>query len=283
MRIPELQLSSWAGLGAQRGSATTYNSIKVAFASHAWPHGMDYNVYLQGSYANHTNIRGDSDVDIVVEGTSTFYHNVPAELLQQYLISPARYSWNQFRAEVERALAAYYGSTVVVEGNKCLKVAGQGGRLNADVIPCNTYRHYYDELRYAEGIAFWTRSGTQIVNFPKLHTEHGTRKNEACSTHYKPNVRVFKNARNRCNNSLPSYFLECLLFNVPDSRFEAAFASTFFRVVQYLADAKKTGTLASFVCQNGQQKLFGPALHQADLASAWRAIDDLANLWNRWP
>ena len=184
---------------------------------------------------------------------------------------------------MSNALVNYYGLVNVTDGNKCLKVAGGGNRLNADVVPCNAYRNYYDGPRYAEGITFWTRSGTQIVNFPKLHREHGTRKNEACSTHYKPNVRVFKNARNRCNNSFPSYFLECLLFNVPDSRFEAAFASTFFRVVQYLVDAKNAGTLANFVCQNGQQTLFGPALHQVDLASGWRIVDDLANLWNRWP
>ena len=33
-------------------------------------------VYLQGSYRNHTNFAGDSDVDVVVETSGVFYHNL---------------------------------------------------------------------------------------------------------------------------------------------------------------------------------------------------------------
>ena len=75
MAISEQQLSSWSSLGAQQGSAVTYKSIKLALERHNWPQGMDHHVYLQGSYTNHTNIRGDSDVDVVVETQSVFYHN----------------------------------------------------------------------------------------------------------------------------------------------------------------------------------------------------------------
>lgn len=283
MAIPEQVLSSWSALGAQQGSATTYNSIKTALESHSWPDGMRYRVYLQGSYANHTNIRGDSDVDIVFEGTSTFYHNVPDTLRLQYNLGvPARYSWNHFRHEVKKALENYYGSSSVVDGNKCLSVAGKGHRLNADVIPCNTYRSYQDPWNYAEGIVFWTRSDVRVVNFPKLHKENGVRKNEACSMRYKPSIRMFKNARNRCRGSFPSYFLECLLYNVPNTCFERTLAGSYYRVVQYLVDAKDADTISTFVCQNGQHELFGSSLYQADLASARRVIGDLTNLWNQW-
>ena len=241
---------------------------------------MDHQVYLQGSYANSTNIRGDSDVDIVVETQNVFYHNVPLSLRYQYgFTEPGSYTWAQFRAEVRQALLDYYGANGVSDGNKSIKVHGNNHRLSADVVPCNAYRQYQDD-RYAQGITFWTRDGVQVVNFPRHHRDNGARKNDDCSMRYKPNVRVFKNARNRAGSAFPSYFLECLVYNVPSLCFEPRFALTFCNVVNHLVAASNDGTLGSFRCQNEQQLLFGNELHQADLQSAQGLIRDLVALWN---
>ena len=43
---------------------------------------MTYVSYLQGSYRNDTNIRGDSDVDLVLELNSVFKHD--ASVLSEY-------------------------------------------------------------------------------------------------------------------------------------------------------------------------------------------------------
>ena len=244
---------------------------------------MDYKVYLQGSYPNHTNIRGDSDVDVVFEGTSTMYHNVPEGDRWRYNFGGrAPYTWQNFRDEVEAALRSYYGSHSVTSRSKCISVAGSGDRLNADVIPCTTYHHYFDPGSYAKGITFWTRTGIQVVNYPGLHKDNGAQKNQSCSTRYKPNIRMFKNARNKAKNDFPSYFLECLLFNVPDACYEATHAATYCRVVDYLVGARRAGTLSRFECQNRQQLLFGTELHQADFAAAEQLIADLHSLWTQW-
>ena len=71
MPIPESQLSTWSHHGAQDSSKRTHEAIRSVLNAHAWPHGMTYNFYLQGSYRNDTNIRGDSDVDVVLELTSS--------------------------------------------------------------------------------------------------------------------------------------------------------------------------------------------------------------------
>ena len=39
---------------------------------------VTYDIYLQGSYQNDTNISGDSDVDVMLELKSTFYHDMEA-------------------------------------------------------------------------------------------------------------------------------------------------------------------------------------------------------------
>ena len=186
MAIPEGQLETWSKSGAQKSSAETYNSIKAALSSHKWPSDMgDYTVYLQGSYPNHTNIRGDSDVDVIVEAPVVFYHNVLKEQRARYgLTTPGTFTWTQFRDEVRKALINHYGSSQVAQGNKCIKVAGHGNRLNADVIPCNEYRSYSytDIYNYAKGITFWTRINRQIINYPKLHLGNGSEKIDVATT-----------------------------------------------------------------------------------------------------
>ena len=181
---------------------------------------MDHDVYLQGSYPNYTNIRGDSDVDVVVETSNVFYNDLPLETKQQMGLTAGSYTWEQFKDQAVIALTNYYGHNVVTPNSKCIKVKGDGGhRLDADVVPCNTYRQYNGTIVAASGITFWTQTGQQIINYPKLHLKNGSAKNSTCSMNYKPSVRMFKNARNRAQSKAlgryPSYFLECLLYNVP--------------------------------------------------------------------
>lgn len=40
--------------------------------------------------------------------------------------------------------------------------------------------------------------------------------------------------------------------------------------------------MAYWLCQNGQQAMFGNAIHQVDLGLAHRLVDALVALWNGW-
>ena len=211
-----------------------------------------------------------------------FYHNVPDHLRGQYRLPPPTYSWHHFRAEVKQALTNHYGSAAVSDGNKSLKVAGHGSRLAADVVPCNTYRLYSNPWIYGTGITFWTRSGVQIVNFPKAHLKNGADKNQHCATNYKPIVRMFKNARNRASSDFPSYFLECLMYNVPGNCFSPNHGNTFVAAVNHLLEAIDSGSIHSFRCQNEQQPLFGVAPYQTHVASAVRFANVMVTLWNNY-
>ncbi len=75
MPIPEAQLKTWANQGATVTSQRTYASVTTALDRHRWPQGAQWERYLQGSYANYTNVWDDSDVDIVVQLNSTFFFN----------------------------------------------------------------------------------------------------------------------------------------------------------------------------------------------------------------
>ena len=79
MGIPESQLETWSHQGAITTANATHESIRNALNSYEFPDGVDFEVYLQGSYKNDTNIRGDMDVDLAVQINSTFYSNLSEE------------------------------------------------------------------------------------------------------------------------------------------------------------------------------------------------------------
>ena len=240
-------------------------------------------VYLQGSYRNHTNIRGDSDVDTVAETDRVFYHNLTTAQLHQAGWGSSTLTWTDFNNQVRAALVAYYGAHLVRQGNKCINIGGQGNRLNADVVPCCEYRSFAQDHRtYVSGITFFTQSGVQLVNYPKLHHDNGAQKNSSCSGAFKPLIRVFKNARNRAQSEFPSYFLECLLYNVRDSQYVGSYSAMFQAVLSSLVAAAQDGSMATWWCQNRQQKIFGTAVHQTQIGPAHALLLKLVQLWENW-
>lgn len=296
MGIPESQLETWSHQGATKTAKTTHESIRNALNSSEHLDTLNYEVYLQGSYKNSTNIRGDSDVDIVVQLNSVFYHALTAlseyeKILFNQTYPNATYLWPNFRTDILGALRTYYGTSVISEGNKSIKIAGGSNRLPADLVVCLQYRKYInfrnlDDEQYIEGIAFYSLNDNRfIINYPKLHYANGTEKNTKCKEWYKPTVRVFKNARTYIIDKgiisemlAPSYFLECLIYNAPDKKFGRSFQHTTYELLNWLSDTE----IEDLMCQNEQLLLFGNTPEQWSFDSANKFIQKLIELWNNW-
>ena len=288
MAIPEAQLETWSNKGAEQGSRNTITSVVRALSSHQWPDGMRYEPYLQGSYPNETNIRGDSDVDIVVEMISSFYHDVTDENDKRVLglTGGGRYNFNDFRHEVTTALTNYYNAETVSPDDKCIKVLrGSTNRLDADVVPCVAYKHYRGTSVAAEGIMLWDqKSGEAIVNYPKLHLQNGSFIEGFSEGDYKGTIRIFKNARTAKPeiSNLPSYFIEGLCYNLSTDCYAGSRQQTVLNCLSELNAAKNNGRLANFTAQNGVQTMFGDKPFQIRLEDAEEFILDIVNLWNNW-
>jgi hypothetical protein len=284
------QLDTWSNQGAATSSAATYASIKAALAAHTWPSGMEYDVYLQGSYPNATNIRGNSDVDVVVEMTSSFYNDLTEDEKRARNLTTAKYNIDDLRREVISALVSYYGASAVdTSGPNAIVVAANGSRLKADVLPCVTYHEYNHGNTPVEGIKFGNQHTNQPkINFPKLHISSGQTKNQnATSGRYKPSVRMMKNARERIIGSdddlrkkYPSYFVECLIFNVPDDQFTASRPDTFVNIINFLHRALRDDRGPKFITQSKQRYLFGNDSTQWSIGNATAFVDQLVTLWN---
>jgi len=96
---------------------------------------------------------------------------------------------------------------------------------------------------------------------------------------------MFKNARNAAtergllvDGAAPSYFVECLLSNVPDECYSASVSDTYFDVIRHLS----YDSIAGYQCQNGELPLFGPGSTQWNTIDANAFIQALVTLWNKW-
>lgn len=298
MGIPESQLETWSKQGATVTSKKTHESIKNAINTLALSKKCSYDVYLQGSYRNSTNIFAESDVDVVVQLTSIYYPDIsglsPSEQAKyNENRNPATYEYSDFRSDIFKILTEYYGSSNVTSANKSIKVAKGSNRLNADVVVSADYRYYTkyngpNDARYIEGMALFSQNtGQRIVNYPKQHFKNGALKNNPDNTNgcYKPIIRMFKNARTKLvtdgkisRDLAPSYFLECLLSNVPNSKFGQNYSESYTNIVNWLSEKSLDG----FYCQHKLYSLFGASCDQWSKENAKLLINNYIDLWNNW-
>ena len=242
----------WSAQGSTDASERTYRSVKAALSRSGELNALNIEVFLQGSYANHTNTRGDSDVDVVVMLKSTYTPDTSRLSVTELANyekhwTPASTSADQLRAMVQRALVAHYGGSRVEAKDKCLKIEGQSGYVDADVVPALQQRLFTSfpsdgRASWVEGTSIKPLSGGRIVNFPKEHRSNGEEKNAASNGYYKPAVRQVKRLRRAAvdqgllsKKDAPGYLLECLVSNVPDSNFVYGDAERLARVISHLA------------------------------------------------
>ena len=192
--------------------------------------GRSYTVFTQGSYRNNTNVRLESDVDIVVRSNDVLFSDrdaLPAGTTDADLgLPPAPYRYSQFKNDVQAALVASFGAGAVVRGNKAIRVRASSARVNADVVAAFEHRRYRRDRSYLSGIEFPSDAGEQVINWPDQHYDSGVSKNLATSRRFKAMVRILKRLRNRMADEgievaspVPSFLIECLVWNVPTASF----------------------------------------------------------------
>ena len=260
MAVTEQQLQTWARHVTLMKNQETYRHVKSLFQNRQFNSSSDFEIYLQGSVANDTNIYADGDIDIVFQYNWTYFYNYDRSYGESIYNNPSSYTLGEFRNEVESILrdkGIKYG-----RNNKCIKLKLRGAWQDVDLIPCFQYRNHYGSgsQEYWEGIKIKLLRGGFIENYPKEHKKNGS--NKDMRTHcYKDVVRIFKNIKKnlveegKCNENLaPSYFIECLLYNVPDGVFyQDSYQVILLRCLNFLLG----GSISFFKCQNEIEYLFG--------------------------
>lgn len=274
-------LDKWKRRGADNKSKNTYEMI-VGLLKKYCSDIVDVNsesVFLQGSYANHTNIKDDSDIDVVVMAKNVFGHNANEvlspikieEFNKTYLDS--HYSLAEFKESLYQRLNCKplgNGWVHLERGNKTLKF-NQNEEfwdfVPVDIVPAFEYRKYYsnseiDKNKQIEGIKIYDSYKNEfIINYPQIHKQNGEAKNQIYRTkgNYKETIRIFKQIKKHLIDTkvisedlMPSYHLECMLYNVPDNLFEKNLVERIDSIIAWL----NKNLSMDFVEQHKMTKLF---------------------------
>jgi predicted nucleotidyltransferase len=207
-------------------------AIRKAIDASAKLSSKDIEIFAQGSYANRTNVRQDSDVDVCILCKNTFFPDYSmSEGLSDAVFgfSDAQFHYADFKNDVEAALKSYFGAASITRGTKAFDVHANTYRLDADVVPCFEHVRFLgtpQNNRCLSGTQFLPDNGGKIINWPRQNYKNGVDRNAATGRRFKAVVRILKCLRNemaangyQVADPIPSYLIECLGWNVPNEGF----------------------------------------------------------------
>lgn len=203
----------------------------------------EYLTFLQGSYKNDTALADMNDVDIVALWRSAkpnFWGS---------------YDWPALFGAIERKLEAdarYRGKWK--RHDKCITLSTSA---NIDIVPAAPEAG----LDSDPVLIYSFRESEPRKNWPRLHFQNGARKSEATNGRFKQMVRLFK-AWAKCHfdkkKIAPSYYLECLLFSLPNKLFTGDMADSFVHLGRDICTRYGGGLQATYELERigGKGNLF---------------------------
>jgi hypothetical protein len=254
--------------------------------------GKEFEVFLQGSYGNDTNIYAESDVDTVIRLDSIYGYDVsalpPDQLAAfQQSFSKATYTFAEFKNGVVTRLTNAFAAANVTPGNKAIKIKANSSRRSADVVVCYQHRRYtrfisLSDQAYVTGVTFPTTSSGTIINYPKHHSDNCTTKHQATNSWFKPTVRIFKNMRSKlvdqgkiAKDTALSYYIEGMLWNVPNDQFGSNYQTTCVNCINWLWQTDRS----KLKCANEQYWLLGQSNVQWTTAKCDAFLNAVIQLW----
>lgn len=267
-------------------ASRTAEDIRLALRKHPSLQNRRFDVYATGSYRNNTNVRLDSDIDIAAVLRESFFYQLSGSLSSAQLgISAASYSYQDFRRDVSTALRAAFGDRIK-ESPKAVSLRETPSRLNADVSVFLEHRWYFindGKSQYITGEEMQPAPGQRIINWHQQHYDRGVEKNDATRRRFKRAVRILKRLRNDMNHSTPSFLLESLVYNAPNTCFNLVEGSYYEDIKATITElwnkTKADASCSGYKEVNAIKPLFSPeqtwTRQQANdfLLAAWRHVD----------
>ena len=231
-KFTEEQLYSWTKPASESEEGKISNAIsmiKDAIDKSEYLKSKDIEVFVQGSYANNTNVKTRSDVDVNIMLKDTFYDSYPDGLTREdYGFVDGTNKFSIYKEEVRKALLSKFETRNIEIGNKSIKIIDNSYRVEADAVPSFQYRNYKyidskESDNFVEGVKFFSTSGEEVINYPKKHIENGIVKNTQTKRRFKRVARILKRIRHKMkedkievNQNISSFLIECLVWNVPN-------------------------------------------------------------------
>lgn len=257
-------------------------AIRDAIAKSTKLQAHDVAVFAQGSYYNRTNVPRESDVDIRVVVKDIFFADwelmdpqartdpdIRKAFDRRFGLEDAKYTYAEFKNDVEAALVAHFGRAAVKRGDKAFDIHENTYRVESDCLAAAELRLYERDsagrVTFRRGVKFVSDSGKSIKNYPDQQHTQGVAKHDRTGQRFKKVVRILKNLRNEMDDNgiaaagpIPSFLIECLVWNVRDGFFNRGTLYDDMRLVLAslcvdTADAAKSGDWTE---ENGIKYLF---------------------------
>lgn len=287
MNITEQQLITWSKPVSNSEDQMCQNAISQITAALKAKFGSKISIFLQGSYRNNTNVRLNSDVDIVMRYDDAYYPDLQRlseadKATYNAQRTFAGYNFDQLKTDTQYALMAVF-TTDVKRKNKCIQINGNTNRVTADVIPCFVLKRFKTlQTIEAEGIKFYSDDNHEIISFPNQHYFNGTAKTEETYRLYKRIVRILKVINYRLiengtisDKLVSSFFIECLVYNVSNNNFISGnYTQTLRNVIVKIYDDMKTN--ADYTEVNRLLWLF----NNKNPRTRQNALDFMQHCWN---
>lgn len=287
MNITEQQLITWSKPVSNSEDQMCQNAISQITAALKAKFGSKISIFLQGSYRNNTNVRLNSDVDIVMRYDDAYYPDLQRlseadKATYNAQRTFAGYNFDQLKTDTQYALMAVF-TTDVKRKNKCIQINGNTNRVTADVIPCFVLKRFKTlQTIEAEGIKFYSDDNHEIISFPNQHYFNGTAKTEETYRLYKRIVRILKVINYRLiengtisDKLVSSFFIECLVYNVSNNNFISGnYTQTLRNVIVKIYDDMNTN--ADYTEVNRLLWLF----NNKNPRTRQNALDFMQHCWN---
>jgi hypothetical protein len=199
-----------------------------------------------------------------------------------------------FRGSVVQALQQFYRENALKDPisntGKAIEISGKHNPLpiDVDIVAAQEYRIYHSypeqgDPEYTEGMVFKPRNGSEFwYNFPKEHVKNS----DAKHGNYRETVRMFKRAREKYNEEYlfsvdaPSYYIECLLYNVPDEVLATTDLTDRFDDVLTWLEQHFESQAESFDQPSEMETLFGDENTQWNINAAENFIEKMRKLFD---
>lgn len=259
----------------------------------------DVKIYVQGSYKNGTMVDELAKLELVVEfglnsfgpidrtpvlKLKTFWSWVQKDLTKKRIVTfkPNIHLALIKKLMLESLIQSTHNEGIYNNSKSIFIPAHAGIKIPCEILPCYTLS---DSKDCQSVIIYDSFIDKNVAAFPRLHCEHLAEKDKATNGQFIKMVRIFRNIRDiLVSNQVidekfaPSYFIECLLYNVPNKLFEGKFQSSMLKILNYLANCN----LSKFVCAHNQFKMFG---NNSDAWTTYKArsfINLIIQIWEEY-
>lgn len=233
---------------------------------------IDVNVYLAGSYQSGLNIAFQSKIEVIVEVTKTNELDLlklePSnfKLYDNFYVGYYdKFNVKKFKAALIQAMEIETKQKITESAVNFLVPAYDKLQHDIEILPVFSYKYFGPAGESVDGfLAYDSEIDEYFMAFNNLSQDNGIRKDKVTNGKFKEMVRLFKTItgisgrESGAIHPVRGYFIESLLFNVPNEMFFSANGdnlSVFLKIINWLNFAN----FDEFICPNQVWSLWGDA------------------------